>query len=107
MPDQVGIDGGAADERDTAEDPHEREEPAAREALAPDHRGDADDEHEMRVVDERGERRRRALERAEEERRVERVDDSAEHEGAERGPERDAEHLRGRRSRRAAAVAAR
>ena len=91
-PDRVRVRRGAADERDASEDPHEREETTPREALAADHRGHADDEHEVGVVHERRERCRRALERAEEERRVERVDDGTEHEGAERGPDRNAEH---------------
>ena len=78
IPTRSGLTARAADERHTGEDRDEREEPATRQALAADHRGDPDDEHEVRVVHERGERRRRPLERAVEERRVEGVDDGAE-----------------------------
>ena len=65
--------------------PASASEAAARQTLTADHRRDADDEHEVGVVHEGGERCRRALERAEEERRVECVDDGTEHEGAEGG----------------------
>ena len=51
-PDQVGVHSGSADERDTAEDADERDEPAPRQRLPPDHCGHADDEHEARIVDE-------------------------------------------------------
>ena len=91
--DEVGVGRSSSDERDAAEDPDQRDEATTRQPLAADHRRDADDEHEMGVVDERGERSRRALQRAEEEGRVERVHDRAENEGSERGAARDPKHL--------------
>ena len=106
-PDRVGVHSGATDERDPGEDADEREDAAARQALATGQRGYADDEHEMGVVHERRERRRRPLERAVEERRVERVDDRAERERGESDPRPERAASCARRSRRAATAAAR
>ena len=89
-PDGVGVP-TATDEHDAEQDADERGRPPRIEPLAAEQRRCADDHDQMRVVEQRRERRRGAVERGVEERGIGRVQHDAEAERERRDARRDRE----------------
>ena len=88
--DGVGVP-AATDEHDAEQDADEGRRPPRIEPLAAEERGCADDHDEMRVVKQRRERRRGAVERGVEERGIGRIQHDPEAEGERRDAGRDRE----------------